>query len=73
MKFKVIDKNTNKEADAEIIASTEEWAKDLCYCDIEGFAITENGVLMLVDECGCSAYCPNDRFTVILETTPIDF
>lgn len=73
MKFKVIDKNTNKEADVERIAISEDWAKNLCHCDIEGFAITEDGLLMLIDECGNSAYCPNDRFAVILDINSTDF
>jgi len=64
MKFKVIDKKTGKEADVEEIALHEDWAKDLVYCDIEGFAITEDGELILADECGKFAYCPDGRFEV---------
>ena len=64
MKFKVIDKKTGKEADVEEIALHEDWAKDLIYCDIEGFAITEDGELILADECGKYAYCPDGRFEV---------
>ena len=60
-------------ADVERIAIGEEWAKNLCHCDIEGFAITEDGLLMLIDECGNCAYCPNDRFTVILDINSTDF
>ena len=73
MKFKVIDNNTKQEADVERIATSEEWAKNLCHYDIEGFAITEDGLLMLIDECGNCAYCPNDRFTVILDINSTDF
>lgn len=62
--FKVIDKKTGKEADAEEIALHEDWAKGLVYCDIEGFAITEDGELILADECGNFAYCPDGRFEV---------
>ncbi|MBP3265564.1 MAG: hypothetical protein J6L84_01315 [Clostridiales bacterium] len=64
MKFKVIDKKTGKEADVEEIALHEDWAKGLVYCDIEGFAITEDGELILADECGKFAYCPDGRFEV---------
>ena len=67
MKFKVIDKKTGKEADAYEIALHEEWARGLCYCAIEGFAITEDGELILADECGKFAYCPDDRFEVVFK------
>lgn len=64
MGIEVIDKETGTYPDLEKIALTEEWAKDLCYCDMEGFALTEDGCLILLDECGRFAYCPPDRFTV---------
>lgn len=67
MTFKVIDKKTGKEADAYKIALKEDWAKGLIYCDIEGFAITEDGILVLMDECGNVAYCPDDRFEIVFE------
>lgn len=67
MKFTVIDKKTNKEADTYTIALKEDWAKSLIYCDIEGFAITEDGTLVLMDECGNVAYCPDDRFEVLFD------
>lgn len=67
MKFKVIDNKTGKEADTYEIALHEEWAKGLVYCDMEGFAITENGDLMLADECGKSVYCDPERFKVVFE------
>lgn len=66
MTFKVIDKKTGKEADSYKIALKEDWAKCLVYCDIEGFALTEDGVLVLMDECGNVAYCPDNRFEVIV-------
>lgn len=62
--FTVIDKKTGKYPDVEKIALKEEWAKDLIYCDIEGFAIQEDGTLILSDECGHFAYCPPDRFKI---------
>lgn len=67
MKFIVIDKKTNKEADTYTIALKEDWAKGLIYWDIEGFAITEDGTLVLMDECGNVAYCPDDRFEVLFD------
>lgn len=65
MQFDVIDKRTGKHPDLEKIALKEEWAKDLIYCDIEGFFINEDGCLILADECGNFAYCPLGRFEVI--------
>jgi len=63
--FHVIDKTTGKEPDLERIVLDEEWASDLIYCDMEGFALLEDGNLILLDECGNWAYCPYDRFEVI--------
>ena len=65
MIFSVIDKKTGKEADPEEIALNEDWAKGLCYCDMEGFAILENGDLILADECGRHVYPPEGRFEII--------
>ncbi|MBO7211081.1 MAG: hypothetical protein J6V44_08815 [Methanobrevibacter sp.] len=67
MKFRVIDKLTGKEADAYEIALHEEWAKELCYCDMDGFAILEDGTLLLVDECGKFEYCDTDRFEIVFD------
>ena len=65
--FCVFDKNKNKEADCYKIALKEDWAKCLCYCDMEGFAITQDGMLILLDECGRYTYCPDNRFKVVAE------
>lgn len=67
MKFRVIDNKTGKEADTWNIAQHEEWAQSLIYCDMEGFAITEDGTLVLMDECGNVVYCDTDRFKVVFE------
>lgn len=67
MKFRVIDNKTGKEADAYEIALHEEWAQGLVYCDMEGFMLTENGDLMLADECGTYVYCDPERFKVVFE------
>ena len=64
LKFKVIDKLTGKEADIKAIAETEEWAMLLMHIDMDGFAIKEDGTLLLMDECGNFVYCPKDRFEV---------
>ena len=69
LRFKVIDKTTGKEADTYEIALHEEWAKNLIYCDIEGWYIGEDGYLILADECGQYAYPPDSsRFEVVFLT-----
>ena len=65
--FTVIDNKTGKYPDCEKIALEESWAKCLCYCDIDCFAITEDGALLLLDDCGGCAFCPDGRFTIVLE------
>lgn len=65
--FCVFDKKKNKEADCYKIALKEDWAKCLCYCDMEGFAINQDGMLILLDECGRYTYCPDNRFKVVAE------
>lgn len=62
--FHVIDTHTGEEADPYEIALNEDWAKHLMYCDMEGFAIEEDGTLLLLDECGQHEYCPSERFEV---------
>ncbi len=70
MKFKVIDMLTGKEANADTIALDEWWTIDLIYSDIDGFAVMEDGSLILADECGRFAYCPVGRFEAVpLEET----
>ena len=63
--FTVIDRKTGEYPDLEDIALHEEWAKGLVYCDMEGFAIEEDGSLLLMDECDNSRYCPQDRFEIV--------
>lgn len=70
MQFKVIDKQTGEDADPKQIALNEEWAKGLVYCDMEGFAVLEDGGLMLLDECGNYAFCPAGRFEIVEESSP---
>lgn len=65
--FNVIDTKTGECANVEKIVREEEWAKGLMYMDIEGFAMLEDGNLILADECGNFAYCPEGRFKVALE------
>lgn len=63
--FHVIDRKTGILANPEQIALHEEWASRLCYCDMDGFAIMEDGSLVLMDECGHCAYCESERFDVV--------
>ncbi len=64
MNIKVIDTKTGEEPDLEKIAIKEKWAKGLCYTDMEGIAITHDGALILLDECGNYVYCPGGRFDI---------
>ena len=59
----VYDKQTGALADASQLA-LEDWAHDLIYSDIEGWALEEDGTLILCDECGSFAYPPPERFEV---------
>lgn len=67
IQFTVIDKRTGKEPifDHNHIFK-EKWFKqsNLIWCDLEGWVISEDGVLMLADECGNLGYPPSDRFEV---------
>ena len=65
LEFTVIDKATGKYPDLKQVAPKEEWAQNLIYCDMEGFCISEDGDLLLMDECGNIAYCPPGRFRVV--------
>lgn len=50
--------------DLALIAIKEPWAKRLIYCDMDGFAMCEDGTLILLDECGNLAHAPEGRFLV---------
>ena len=66
--FTVRDKKTGKYPDLSEIARKEDWAKGLIYCDMEGFAIGENGSLYLLDECGNYESVPGGLFDIKRET-----
>ena len=63
--FDVIDTKTGEYPDLWEIALKEDWAGGLMYCDMEGFAIEEDGTLLLLDECGKHVYCPEGRFKIV--------
>lgn len=65
--FNVIDVETEDYPDLQYIVLHEEWAKGLCYCDIDGFCISEDGTLVLMDDCGRCAYPPDGRFKVVTD------
>lgn len=67
VRFNVRDPQTGNYPDLEKIALTEEWAKDLMYCDMDGFIIDEDGQLILMDDCGNFRYCPEGRFITEFE------
>lgn len=49
------------------------WASHLIYCDIDSFVISEDGQLMLTDDCGNIAYCPQGMFKIIFHINGQDF
>lgn len=61
--FTIIDVNTGVVANTERIVAEEEWAKSLSG-SMQWFAITQNGLLILLDECGNYARCPFNRFVM---------
>ena len=66
-KFHVINKRTGKQPNLWLTARRCEWAKHLCYCDMEGFALQEDGTLVLMDECGKVAYPPHGKYEIVWE------
>lgn len=46
----------------------EKWASGLLQCDMCCFAVTQCGMLVLLDEVGNYAICPKGRFEVIPDT-----
>jgi hypothetical protein len=70
--FRIIDKQTGLDPDLAKIARKEPWAQGLSYCDMEGFAIAEDGSLWLLDECGNHVSCPPERFELRWEDVEDD-
>ena len=67
MTFNVIDPKTGEYPDLEQIVRTEEWAQHLSPLDMNMFYISEDGNLILMDECGNYVHCPPDRFKVTFD------
>lgn len=66
-KFEVIDPETGRYPDMDDVV-LEEWAHGLMHCDLDGFAMTESGGLLLLDDCGNYAFCPYRRFDVRIKS-----
>lgn len=67
LELEVLDKNTMNPLPEEVIVKIAK-QNQLIYCDIEGFAISEDGSLYLLDECGNYCYiAPNGLYVVRLE------
>jgi hypothetical protein len=74
MTFYVIDKRTGKEPifDGNHIFR-ESWCKGrLIEHDIDGWYISEDGQLALVDDCCNMAYPPPDRFEIVYDAPTVD-
>lgn len=66
MTFSVIDKDTGREVSEKIISKI---AKNggLMEFDIDQFAVTEDGSIVLLDECGNFTYCVQDAFEIKID------
>ena len=64
MSFQVLDKKTMKEVNLDDFI---EFARDndLMEFDLDGFALQEDGTLLLCDECGRFAYVPREDKYII--------
>lgn len=63
--FKVIDSESGEEADVKRIAKSEKWASSLVWTDMAGFALDQDGDIMLMDGCGNYAWPPDGRFEAV--------
>lgn len=71
MKFEVFNKDGTQISFDDIFKMRkEDWAEKLMFFDIDGFAITEDGNLVLMDKCGSVACVPYDRFAVVYKHEP---
>lgn len=67
LRLKIIDNNTGEKPDTKRIVRTEDWASNLIVCDVDGFFLSEDGQLVLMDNIGNLAICPPDRFSVEID------
>ena len=64
MSFQVLDKKTMKEINLDDFTELA-INNNLMEFDIEGFALQEDGALLLCDECGRFAYVPREDKYII--------
>lgn len=64
MSFQVLDKKTMKEVSLDNFAELAR-NNNLMEFDIEGFALQEDGTLLLCDECGRFTYIPREEKYII--------
>ena len=64
MSFQVLDTKTMKEVSLDDFTELA-INNDLMEFDIEGFALQEDGTLLLCDECGRFAYVPREEKYII--------
>lgn len=68
-RFRVINKKTGKEPIYDFNHMFKEsWFKksNLIYCDLDSWCLTEDGYLILTDDCGNVGYPPQDRYEAIM-------
>ena len=64
MNFQILDKKTMKEVNLDDFTELAR-NNNLMEFDIEGFALQEDGTLLLCDECGKFAYVPREKKYII--------
>lgn len=67
MTFTVIDKDTGREVSARVIRKIAKNG-DLMEMDIDQFAVTETGDVILLDECGNFTYCVQGAFEIRIDS-----
>lgn len=64
MNFRVLDKNTMKEVSLDDFVELADNAGLMTF-DLDGFALQEDGTLLLCDECGRFTYVPREEKYII--------
>ena len=64
MSFQVLDTKTMKEVNLDDLTALAR-NNNLMEFDLEGFALQEDGTLLLCDECGRFAYVPREEKYII--------
>lgn len=71
MTFTIIDKDTGREVSERVMRKI---AKNggLMEMDIDQFAVTEDGNIILLDDCGNSTYCIQGAFEIRIDDVEED-